>query len=202
MEVLIGRMARAGWMLALLLGIPLSPVRGQAKPPVTFNKVATQVVAGGVSGIVAGTLGSLVGLVAGAAACDENGYCTLGYAAVGAAAGYTLGASYGAYTVGSTPEVQGSFVWTLGGSAAGFVLAVIASGDHGADALLLLGLPPLGAATAFQLSRRWREGPPAGALLDVGGGTVRVSVPPPTAVAAPVPGAAFLTGIRLLRVRL
>lgn len=205
MGILLVRWVGRRCLVASLLAaaVVVGPALGQPRPPVTAGRVATQAAIGGLGGIALGAAGGFTGFLVGAAVCDQDGYCGLGYAAIGAAAGYVVGASYGAYVVGSTPAVEGSFGWTLAGSVGGFVLAVLAANaGEGGSGLLLLGLPPAGAAAAFQLSRRWREGPPAGAVLDAQQGALRLSMPAPVYAVPAVPGAGVHVGVRLARVRL
>ena len=157
-------------LLLLLLASPLegqmrsepvfaSEVRSASqdqRPPLDTNHLVGQMLAG-LGGGALGAIGTSLLFLPIMSSGDDDGWGSLGAIAAGLAIGYPVGAASGVYFASSRGNRTASLLSTFGGAAAGAILGgLIAQPTGGASYLLAV---PLGAATGFNLTRRYRQAP-------------------------------------------
>jgi len=146
--------------IAACLAERVPPVSKPGTPPLSARRLVSELALGTLSGIG----GLYLGVQAGEALCiggSREGEEPCLYSAIaGGLLGGALALSLGVYVAGTVGDEHGSLPATLGGSlAAGLVgIAIVANAESNDAAFYaLLGLPIVGALTAFNLTRRYRQ---------------------------------------------
>jgi len=154
-----------------------SLLAAKAKPPLSGERIAGEVLAGGLGGFAGGLLGAIT---TGGCTGDTFGRFPTVEAyimSIGYLLGSILGSAYGVYAIGSTDNETGSFLATLAASSVGLIpgffpdfpksiLTSVFPGDRvdwetgkisgGLNYWFLLG-PPIGATIGFNLTRRYKS---------------------------------------------
>jgi len=139
-------------------------VVAEAKPPLSEVRIAGELLAGGVGGILGGVGGCLISIIG---AEEDSEYSGLHTAFYLAPTGYTLGNAIGVYLVGNIGNETGSFLATLGGSILGLgvgIVVCVLSDDFFSDQepaafSTLVASPSICATIGFNLTRRYNSQP-------------------------------------------
>jgi hypothetical protein len=155
-------------------------IERRAEPPPSMGRIAGELLLGG----LVGAGGALVGLLMGAAICEDSGQSCDAWAIGGAYAGSIAAIPFGVRAAGAIGDQTGSLGATyLGGLLGGAGgLLMLANGRSSITAVGLVLAPSVGAVIGFNTTRRYKSrrvrvpAPRAGAR----GGGPALAVPIPT----------------------
>jgi len=181
----------------------------EEKPPLRGGRIAGEIGAGAGCGILAGSVGFLIGAAITPAGEGQFGELKkVGGGGIGFFIGYPLGNSIGVYLVGNRGNETGSFGTTLLGSMAGMVAAllpiIIFQDDYpgwiGLPAFF--GLPIAGGIIGFNMTRSYKSPHNSGtAFINFRNGHIRLAIPAVYFRPNPLDKGDFIQTIDLVKAR-
>ena len=168
-----------------------SPEAYTSDDDLSASIIIVETLVGGITGLTGALAGGLLGVgvdkIRGSDGCDDDGFTicpSVGEGGlIGGIAGYTAGAAFGVYVVGTRGDRDASLLATMGGSLLGVVggvgLASITDSDGLATTLVFTG-PVIGALVGLHLtsSRSPRSSPSViGNLIQIDKGEAHLGLP-------------------------
>lgn len=180
LDPLIAACVNPGALPPAAAGAQIVMLERRAEPPTSVGRIAGELLLGG----LVGTGGALVGLLMGAAICDDSDDTCDAWAIGGAYVGSIAAIPFGVRSAGSLGDQTGSLGATYLGGLLGGVggLLMLANGRSNITAVGLVLAPSVGAVIGFNSSRRYkpRRVRVPGALVGARGGGPALTVPIPT----------------------